>query len=108
VRPQAVPGGHRHPYQAYVVVLEDEGLDRDALIAELREQGVESTLGTYALHAEPAFAARCGTAPGDLPHSHRLAERTLTLPLHQNLTDGDVATIAAALEGAMASLAGTS
>jgi dTDP-4-amino-4,6-dideoxygalactose transaminase len=108
VRPQAVPDGHRHPYQAYVVVLEDDALDRDALIAALRDEGVESTLGTYALHAEPAFAERCDTEPGDLPHSYRLAERTLTLPLHQNLSDDDVATIAGALEAAMASLAGTS
>ena len=108
VRPQAVPEGHLHPYQAYVVVLEDPALDRDALIAALREAGVESTLGTYALHAEPAFGERCRTAPGDLPESHRLAERTLTLPLHQNLRDEDMATIAAAVRGAMASLAGTS
>jgi perosamine synthetase len=107
-RPQAVPEGFLHPYQAYVVVLEDAALDRDAIIAALSEQGVESTLGTYALHAEPAFAARCGTAPGDLPHSYRLAERTLTLPLHQNLRDEDVETIAGALRSAMASLAGTS
>lgn len=102
VRTQAVPDGHRHPYQAYVVVLEDDDVDRDAVIAALRERGVESTLGTYAMHAEPAFQERCGTRPGDLPNSRRLAERTLTLPLHERLRDEDVETIGYALAAVLA------
>ena len=96
VRPQRVPDGALHPYQAYVVTC-DATLDRDALVAALREHGVESTLGTYAMHAEPAFAAACATAPGDLPASHALVQRTLALPLHQALSDADVDAVAAAL-----------
>jgi len=97
VMPQCVPSGHLHPYQAYVVTL-DAGIDRDATIAGLRELGVESTLGTYALHLEPAFAER-GCAPADgLPHSRALTEHTLALPLHENLADGDIEVIGGALE----------
>ena len=98
--PQAVPDGFEHPYQAYVVTCA-EGLDRDALIPALREQGVEATLGTYAMHAEPSFGQACGTSPGDLPVSHALAERTLALPLHQGLRDGDMDTIAEAVASAL-------
>lgn len=106
VRPQRVPQGHRHPYQAYVIVL-NAGIDRDGAIEALREQGVESTLGTYALHLEPAFAERgCAPATG-LPHSRALAERTLALPLHERLTDGDVEVIAQALEQVLDSSATT-
>ncbi|HMJ03207.1 MAG TPA: DegT/DnrJ/EryC1/StrS family aminotransferase [Conexibacter sp.] len=101
VRPQRVPDGFLHPYQAFVVVL-DERIDRDALIPALREQGVESTLGTYAMHAEPAFQRACGTRPGDLPASHALLERTLALPLHERLADNDVVRIADALRAAIA------
>jgi perosamine synthetase len=96
VTPQAVPPGHLHPYQAYVVTCAD-GIDRDALVPALREHGIEATLGTYAMHAESAFRARCGTRPGDLPRSHALARRTLALPLHERLADEDVDTIAGAL-----------
>lgn len=100
VRPQSVPAGHLHPYQAYVVVLE-AGVDRDGVISALRELGVESTLGTYALHLEPAFAKR-GYAPAEgLPHSRSLAEHTLTLPLHEHLEDQDIEVIAVALERAL-------
>ncbi len=96
VVPQAAPAGHRHPYQAYVVTC-DGGLDRDALVAGLRERGVEATLGTYAMHAEPAFQRACGTVPGDLPASAQLAARTLALPVHQGMSGADVQTVAAAL-----------
>ena len=59
---------------------------------------MESTLGTYAMHAEPSFQRACGTRPGDLPVSHALADRTLALPLHQGMADADVETVAEALE----------
>lgn len=100
IRPQHVPARALHPYQAYVVVC-DEAVDRDSLIDALRERGVEATLGTYAMHAQPAFAAACATAPGDLPVSHELALRTLALPLHQGLSETDIDTVAEALEDAI-------
>jgi dTDP-4-amino-4,6-dideoxygalactose transaminase len=97
VDPQAIPEGFAHPYQAFVATCDDD-LDRDAIVLGLRERGVESTLGTYAMHAEPSFQALCGTAPGDLPASHRLVERSFALPLHQRMADEDVEVVAAALE----------
>jgi dTDP-4-amino-4,6-dideoxygalactose transaminase len=97
--PQLEPEGFTHPYQAYVVRC--EGHDRDGLVMALRERGVESTLGTYAMHAEPSFMRACGTQPGDLPHAHRLAEGTLALPLHQGMDDADVGVVAEALADAV-------
>ncbi len=96
VAPQGVPPTHLHPYQAYVVTL-DAAIERDRVIAELGSRGIESTLGTYALHAEPAFTAACGTRPGQLPRSHRLLQQTLTLPQHEHMRDGDVTRIATVL-----------
>ncbi len=93
---QAEPDGHRHPYQAYVVTLDDR-IDRDLTIGMLRELGIEATLGTYAMHAEPAFMDRCGTAPGDLPASYRLVEQTLALPVHQGLDERDMERVASAV-----------
>ncbi|MEX2195804.1 MAG: DegT/DnrJ/EryC1/StrS family aminotransferase [Thermoleophilaceae bacterium] len=81
----------RHCWQAYVCVV-DEDVDRDALIAALRERGVESTLGTYALHAEPAYAGS-----GEFPVSLSLARRTLALPLHEKLADDDPQRVADAI-----------
>jgi dTDP-4-amino-4,6-dideoxygalactose transaminase len=96
ITPQHAPEGFTHPYQAYVVTC-DEDVDRDALIFALRERGVESTLGTYAMHVEPSFQRACGTRPGDLQVSRALADLTLALPLHQGMADEDVETVAEAL-----------
>ncbi len=95
---QAIPPGHLHAYQAYVVTCA-ETVDRDALVPALRARGIEATLGTYAMHAEPAFRHACGTRPGDLPRSGALARRTLALPLHQGLSDDDVDVVADAVAG---------
>lgn len=101
VTPQAIPEGHRHPYQAFVVTCAPE-LDRDALVLALRKRGVESTLGTYAMHAEPSFQKACGVRRGDLPTSLALAERTLALPLHQGMADADIDIVGEALEAVIA------
>jgi dTDP-4-amino-4,6-dideoxygalactose transaminase len=66
-------------YQSLVVVLAD-GIDRDRIVGGLREAGIETTLGTYAMHAHPAFA-RFGYTPGALPRSWALQQQSLTLPL---------------------------
>lgn len=92
----ALPGGAEwgsHTYQSYVVLL-DESLDRDSIIDDLRGQGIESTLGTYALHAQPYFSRTLEMRPGDLPNSFRAFRSSLALPLHAGLTEGDVAFVA--------------
>lgn len=86
--------------QSYVVLLAD-GVDRDAVSATLRDQGIETTLGTYAMHAHPAFA-RFGWNPGDLPRSWTLQRQTLTLPLVPRMTEADLDRVAEALIAAVA------
>ncbi len=87
-------------FQSFVVVL-PETADRDAAIATLRGVGIETTLGTYAMHAHPAFA-RFGYRPGDLPNSHRMQARSLTLPLLPRMESAVVARVVDALKTALA------
>jgi dTDP-4-amino-4,6-dideoxygalactose transaminase len=100
VRRPIVPAGTTHTYQSYVVLL-DEGLDRDAVIAALRADGIESTLGTYALHDQPFFAREYGLHPGDRPASHRAFTGSLALPLHGGMVESEVIEVARALRGAL-------
>ncbi len=62
----------------------------------LRERGIETTLGTYALHAQPVFA-RLGLPAGDLPKSYDRQQRSLTLPLLPEMSEADVDRVVAAL-----------
>ena len=92
---QAEPPGRVHAYQSYVVLL-DADIDRDGVVESLKEHGVESTIGTYALHLEPVFQ-RLGYHHDDLPGARILAERSLTLPLFPGMSDAELDQVATAV-----------
>lgn len=79
-------------YQSLVVMLDDE-IDRDAVVRWLAAEAIESTLGTYAMHAQPAFE-RFGYTPGDLPHSWRAQRQSLTLPLPPGMSANTIEHVA--------------
>ena len=81
--------GDRHGWQAYVIQLDD----RDRVMAELRAEGVQCQIGTYALHRLGAYRDQ-----GAFPGSDAAFERALALPLHAALTDGELDRVAAALD----------
>jgi perosamine synthetase len=98
--PAAPEEGVRSTFQAYVAVLHED-VHRERFIAALAERGVESTIGTYALHAQPSFRGVCGTTPGDVPNSWMLARQTVALPLHPGLSEDDILWIADAVSDAL-------
>lgn len=80
--------GDVHGWQAYVIQLDD----RDRVLQELRAQGIEAQIGTYALNLLGAYA-------GDgFPGATRVFERALALPFHTKLTEGELDRVAAALD----------
>ena len=81
--------GDVHGWQAYVLQVDD----RDRILAELRAQGIEAQIGTYALHELGAYADQ-----GPFPGAARVFERALALPLHSKLTEADLDRVAAALD----------
>ena len=91
-----VPEGYRHTYQAYVCLVEP-GLDRAALIQGLREQGVEATIGTYAVHQQPYYRARYGLQGARFPGTESASARALALPLHPGMGLGDVERVVSTL-----------
>jgi len=97
--PQEPPWGG-HVYQSYVALL-DEQIDRDAVILAMKQQGIETTLGTYALHCEPFFTQTYGYRPGDLVRSHRACRSTITLPLYPPMEEADLLRIANSLRQAI-------
>lgn len=63
------------------------GVNRDALIARLRELGVESTLGTYCLSGTRYFRERYNQVQAN---AMRLQAETITLPCYLGLDAGAV------------------
>ena len=81
--------GVRHTYQSFVVMLDPE-IPRDEVVRRMRDRDVETTLGTYALHAQPYFVREFGHRPGDLPNSARAYRQGLTLPLYPQMVGDQV------------------
>ena len=100
----AEPEGGFHTYQSYVVLLEEK-VDRDAVIASMKERGVETTIGTYAIHAQPYYREACGYEPGDIPNSHYAFRQSLSLPIYPSLGEGEVREIAKRLKESLQSTA---
>ena len=80
--------GDVHGWQAYVLQVDD----RDRVLAELRGQGIEAQIGTYALHLLGAYRDQ-----GDFPGATAAFERALALPFHTRLTDAELDRVAAEL-----------
>jgi perosamine synthetase len=86
-----VPGDRAPTWQTYAVTVDDE-VDRDATVLALRERGIGSQIGTYALHREPVY-----DAPADCPTSDLLFRRHLALPMYADLTDAQQDRVVATL-----------
>lgn len=83
---QVVNFGVRYNVQSMVFRVPD-GCRRDTLVSALRQEGVETTLGTYALSQGTYFARRYGTCN---PNACRLQETTITLPCHDEMVVDEV------------------
>ncbi|NHD19318.1 MULTISPECIES: DegT/DnrJ/EryC1/StrS family aminotransferase [unclassified Actinopolyspora] len=82
--------GHESSYYFYWVQI-DADL-RDDVAADLFRAGIYTTFRYEPLHFVPIYGFT-----GSLPHTERLARRTLCLPLHPGLSNEDVSTVSAEL-----------
>ncbi|UED85141.1 DegT/DnrJ/EryC1/StrS family aminotransferase [Streptomyces profundus] len=90
-----VPADRTHAWQTYMVTL-DPRVDRAALAADLRGQGIGCGHGTWASHLQPVYESkqRC-------PVSADLFERNFAIPMHAELNMDQVERVADALRGAL-------
>jgi perosamine synthetase len=101
IRTPSEPKWGGHIYQSYVILV-DENLDRDKIVETLKVRGIETTLGTYALHDQPFFQREFGYKAEQLPVSHAAFMRTITLPLYPQMSNADLDLIAASLRSVVA------
>jgi perosamine synthetase len=88
VRLPSADEGDRQGWQAYVIQLGN----RDDALERLRAQGIQSQIGTYALHRLSAYRDQ-----GRFPGADACFERALALPFHTGLTDAELDRVAEAL-----------
>lgn len=86
-----VPQDRTHAWQSYMVTL-DPRVDRAAVAADLRAQGVGSGHGTWACHLQPVYETK-----QSCPVSADLFQRNLAIPMHAELTMNQVERVAEVL-----------
>jgi dTDP-4-amino-4,6-dideoxygalactose transaminase len=91
-----VPFEPGHPTSGHIMpmVLPD-GVDRSAVIASMRDAGVQTSVHYPAIHEFDYYRGRFDG--GELPHTERFSRQELTLPLHPALTPADVDRVVATL-----------
>ncbi|POX52043.1 pyridoxal phosphate-dependent aminotransferase [Streptomyces sp. Ru71] len=90
-----VPEDRTHAWQTYMVTL-DAGVDRAAVAAELRGQGIGCGHGTFAAHVQPVFRTK-----QTCPVSADLFARQLAIPMHAELATHQVERVVDALRSAV-------
>jgi len=88
IMPPSEASWARHTFQSYVTYVKSEyGCSRDECISALKEKyGVETQMGTYALHMQPAYSKVVGSNKSRLKRSRNLYLNTLTLPLYHTMS----------------------
>lgn len=92
--PKMVDG---HAWQTFMVVLPN-GENRNRVIVELRNRGIESNLGAHGLHMIEYYRRRYAYKKEDYPVATELFERGLALPLYHGLTVNQIKEITDALK----------
>jgi dTDP-4-amino-4,6-dideoxygalactose transaminase len=100
---QVPPNGTECPVGIHIMsVLLPEGSDRSAVMASMRDCGVQSSVHYPPNHLFSAFT-RSGELPA-LPRTEALSARQLTLPLYPTMGEDQVSAVAEALKDALSRL----
>jgi dTDP-4-amino-4,6-dideoxygalactose transaminase len=71
-----------HSYQSYCILIEN----RDAILKNLRKEGIEVQIGTYSLHMHPAYQnKKLFTIKGSMSGSKYSHSHCLALPLFHEM-----------------------
>lgn len=81
-----VASGNNHTYQTYCIKIKKEKV-RDRLIVDLAAKGIETQIGTYALHLQPVYEENKETKGESLSVSEAAFSNTLSLPMYNGLTE---------------------
>jgi perosamine synthetase len=99
----AEPEGMVNTYQSYVIMV-DRAVDRDLLIHRMRDRGVETNIGTYAVHVQPFYQNLLAHSPGSFPNSYRAFRQSLSLPIYASMEDRTVRRVVSTLKDCITGL----
>ena len=91
---------HRRSWFVYVVKLEP-GVERDRVMESLRADGIATAEYVPCVHLQPYMRELYGFAEGTCPVAEDASRRTLALPFHTGIDEGDQERVVGALRRAL-------
>ena len=90
--PAAPEADTRHAYHLFTILIEEErsGIGRDAFLDAMTAQNIGVGVHYLSIPEHPFYRQRFGWRAEDTPHAMGIGRQTVSLPLSQKLTDGDV------------------
>lgn len=90
----------KHIWQTYHILL-DKNINRDYLIQDLKEKGIETNFGAYSVHEQPYYKEKYNYLDDDYPNSLYAHKFGLALPLYKDLSNKDIEFIVTELKRAL-------
>ena len=84
-----------------LIVRLDENISRSNVINHLQSCGIPTRTYFSPIHLQPYFKEKFGYQNGDFPVTERVANSTLALPFHSNLSDADIEYVVTNLNAAV-------
>lgn len=106
VQPPIMSSGSEPVLQSYVVLLPQSlASKRSVLIKDLRDRGIETTIGTYHVPLTTYYRKRYNYQVGDFPVTDAVFNRALTLPLYEGMSEQQQDEVVQQLRECISSLA---
>jgi len=96
ITPYVMPDA-RHTWFVYVIRVK-EGIDRDRVMAMLKERGIQTKNYLPAIHLQKFYKDKFKYTEGDFPICEKVSASTIALPLYVGMTDADIEYVGDAVE----------
>lgn len=97
ITPPITPKTNTHVFQSYIVRV-SPAVDRNKLIHYLREQGIESNFGTYAIHRLSYYKDKYRLKAASFPVAEQVFHSTVALPFFDHLTKRQITQVVETLK----------
>lgn len=102
--PIQVPQNARMSWFVFALRLADRfnQTDRDAIIADLREQGIGAADYFPCIHLQPFYRNLLNITADQFPQAEALSQRSMAIPFHNRMTSSEIDRVVTTLERAVA------
>jgi len=92
---------YKHGWQSYVLFIDESKspMKRNDMMEYLQQQGVSTRPGTHAVHMLGFYAKTFGMQPQDYPGAYAANEFSMSIPLHNRMSEEDYVYIADLIKG---------